>query len=172
MSKMPPSDDDADWLAQISKPFPDNVNGDIVVMFRAWALMEAALTMWLIALMGVDDDVGRLVVDRFDTRTKISRIREIYDHFQNDDMTKTVKEVSYNYEKWVETRNIVAHKVCFGMSEDGTHLMFATGKYTRRKRDEFTMVGIALPDLRRCAQFAIGMAGDIQRGLPAIKVPG
>ena len=172
MSKLPPTDDEAAWLAQIAAPLTDEVNRDIVMVFRAWTLLEAALTMWLISLMGMEDDVGRLIVDRFDTRAKIARIKEIYDHFKNDDMVRTAKEVSSNYEKWVETRNILAHKVCFGISDDGTHLMFASGKYVRRKRDHMNMLGIALPDLKRCALFAAGMAGDIERGLPSIKVPG
>lgn len=169
MSKMPPPDDDAAWLEQITRPLPDHINRDIVLMFQAWALLEAALTMWLIALIDIEDDVGRLIVDRFDTRTKISRIKEIYDHLRNDNMVKTSKEISSQYEKWIDTRNIIAHKVCFGISTDGTHLMFSTGKYVRQKRDEMNMIGIDLNDIARCAKFAGGMAGQIERGLPPIK---
>jgi hypothetical protein len=172
MSKMPPPEDDQAWLAQITKPLPDRVNQQIVQIFQAWALLEGALTMWLIALLKVDDDVGRLIVDRIDTRAKISRIREIYDHMHNDNMVKTVKELSSNYEKWVEIRNSIAHKICFGVSDDGTHLMFSTGKYARQQRDKMAMIGIALADLPRCALFAAETAGQIERGLPRARIPG
>jgi hypothetical protein len=172
MSKLPPPQDDQAWLAQISRPLPDHVNRQIVQIFQAWALFEGALTMWLIALLGVDDDIGRLIVDRIDTRAKISRIKEIYDHMKNDGMAKTAKEVSSNYEKWVDIRNAIAHKIYFGVSEDGTHLMFSTGKYARQERDKMAMIGIDLADLPRCAYFAASAAGQIERGLPPAKMPG
>ena len=168
---MTQADEDAAWIAHITKPLSDEVNRQLVTIFQSWALLEGSLTAWLIALMSVDDDVGRLIVDRFDTRAKINRIREIYDHLHNANMVKTVKELSSNYEKWVEIRNSIAHKICFGLSDDGTHLMFSTGRYARQQRDKMAFIGIALADLPRCALFAVETAGQIDRALPRPKVP-
>lgn len=111
---------------------PGEVYGDIDTVFQAWALLETALTMWLLHLMGVEDDVGRIVVERLDAKNKLMRIREIYLHFGNDHSAKAAKNLSGQMEKWVETRNILAHKPRQGFHAETNHMYFWTGKYTKK----------------------------------------
>lgn len=130
-------------------------------------MLETALTIWLLQLMKVDDDVGRIVVDRLDGKTKLMMIRDIYLHFGNEYSAKTAKNLSGQMEKWVDIRNILAHKPRQGFDPETNHMYFWTGKYIRKSRDRMEMIGIDAGDLKRCAAFAAKDARDILSQLPS-----
>lgn len=139
---------------------------DMDAVFQAWALLETSLTMWLVVLLNVEDDIGRIIVDRLDTKAKIGRIKEIYQHLGNDHNAKVASTMAVKIEQWVGIRNTLAHKPRQGINLDGTHLYFWTGKYLRGDREKMDLIGIDVADLKRCAGFASRTAAQIIQQMP------
>ena len=139
---------------------------DMDAVFQAWALFETALTMWLLALMEIEDDIGRIIIDRLDTRAKLARIKEIYQHLGSEDNAKVASTVVNKLEQWIKIRNTLAHKPRQGINSAGTHLYFWTGKFLPGNREEMDLIGINVADLKKCAGFASRTAAQIMQQVP------
>jgi hypothetical protein len=64
----------------LDRGMPQSAQDAILLLVRAWPLYEAALTDWLTTVAGMNSEIGAFFIGRMDTRGKISKLKEIYQH--------------------------------------------------------------------------------------------
>jgi hypothetical protein len=93
--------------SSLDRSMPQSGQDAILLLMRAWPLFEMALTDWLIAVVKMDEEIGRLFIGRMDTRGKISKLREIYQHLGETQQVQLLKNLNKSAEGYTRVRNIL-----------------------------------------------------------------
>lgn len=109
------------------------------VMYRliqAWALYETTLTSFMMAAFRLPLDEGSILFGNMDTRTKLDRLKALYQHYDMKDAVKSIAHISSLHGKFVGMRNAVAHFVCDGhLKKDPNYLVFSGAKHLKGSRN-------------------------------------
>jgi hypothetical protein len=100
--------------SSLDRSMPQSGQDAILLLMRAWPLFEMALTDWLIAVVKMDEEIGRLFIGRMDTRGKISKLREIYQHLGDTQQVQWLKNLNKSAEGYTRVRNMIVHGVYLG----------------------------------------------------------
>lgn len=149
---------------------PGDAQEAILLLIRAWPYFEIALTDWLIAVSGMDSDIGALFVGRMDTRGKIDKLKEIYSHRRDADHMLSLKNLGKSAEGYILVRNTVVHSVYLGHlpckldKPDAYQLVFSNHRPVKGKQKYVKSVILTQADIAKTASFA-GKAADKICGL-------
>jgi hypothetical protein len=138
---------------------PQSAQDAIILLLRAWAVFELALTDWLIAIVGMKDDLGILLIGRMDTRNKIVKLKEIYEQLRDAKQVLALKGLGKANERYSQIRNTVVHNVYLGHRPDASkpgeyELIYSTHRPVKGRRDAMDAVIVRLADLKSAATFA------------------
>jgi hypothetical protein len=154
----------------LDKSMPQSAQDAIMVLLKSWVLFEVALTDWLVAVTGMRDDIGILVVGRMDTRGKIDKLKEIYSHIRDARQVAGLKNLGKSNEGYSKIRNTVVHNIYLGHrprpDDRGQYdLIYSIHRPSKTRIDGMDAVIIRLDDLKKAAKFAVSAAKDIRTAL-------
>jgi hypothetical protein len=145
--------DDLDPLA-LDRKMPQDAQEAILLLVRMWPLYEIALTDWLIAIAGMDSEIGVLMVGRMDTRGKIDKLKEIYAHLGDKDQVQWLKNLQKSAERYTYFRNTVVHTLYVGHRPDPEkpdeyQLIFSTHRPVKGRPKTIHAITVTLSDIKK-----------------------
>ena len=124
-------------------------------MVLAWAALDTMISYWVLLLFGMPMDTGSILLGNMDTKTKITRLKQFFQHHGNAKEAALAQRLSKSHEKFVDARNTIAHRRCFGMQKsDPTRLMFSSTKHILGEVGKFEILAIDLSEIRAATKFA------------------
>ncbi len=134
----------------------------ICTLITTSAMLEIALTEWLTRLVGMDSDIGPLLIGRMDNRAKIDKLKEIYAHLNNKGAVRSLKWLSKNAKIHSDVRNTVIHNICCGVKNDGNTLQFLTFLPVRGDRRHQVVKTLTFTQIWAASRVALLAAGKIR----------
>ncbi len=155
----------------LDKSMPKSAEEAILLLMRAWPMFEIALTDWLIAVAGMNSDVGALMVGRMETRGKIEKLKDIYSHLGNKDQVQWLTNLNRSAEGYTLIRNTVVHALYLGHRPDpekpeAYQLIFSNHRPVKGKQNSIESVILTLHNINMAAKFAGRAASKIIHALP------
>ena len=155
----------------LDKKIPGHAKDAIINLLQAWALFEIALTDWLIASIGTNQDIGTLLFQRVSTNSKIDKLKQIYAHVGAKTDLEKLKELSRLEEKYSQIRDAVVHNMFLGTRNDASdetqcELIYSRHRPAKNRMKSIEAVVIRTPDIKAAATFAITSTKVIRAALP------
>jgi hypothetical protein len=154
----------------LDKNMPQSAQEAILLLARTWPLFEIALTDWLIAVSGMDSEIGVLMVGRMDTRAKIAKLKEVYAHLGDSRQVQWLKNLNRSAEGYTSIRNTIVHTLYVGHRPDPKksgryQMIFSTHRPVKGRRKSIDAVIVTLPDIKKTASFAVRATQEIRNAL-------
>ena len=138
----------------------------INVLIKTWPHFDHILTEWLILISEMPQDIGRILIGRMETKTKLDRLKDISKHLGRDADVKTIAQISRSHEHFSKIRNAVAHCPIIGMNPDHPlEVLFVESRFVKGRRDLVDVSSIRLERITAAAGFASRTIGIIMRVL-------
>lgn len=159
-------------LDDIIPNLDENARNVILNLTLSWARYDGILSQWLIYAYGMSLDDGALFVGSMDTKTKIDRLKCIYQHHgKNEAVTSLNRLLTAHLDKrWI--RNHLAHSPCVGrLKNEPETVVFATLKASKGNPGKMAVQTITLDDMRKAEAFARTVADTLNAFLAKLKSP-
>jgi hypothetical protein len=152
------SDPDFDPMS-LDRKMPQSAQDAISVLVRAWPLYEAALTDWLIAIAGMKSEIGTFFIGRMDTRGKISKLKEIYQHLGDKSQVESLTHLNKTAKAYTHIRNVIIHTIYIGHrpshdKPDEYELIYSEHRPVKGRPKTVSGLIVRLDDIKRTASFA------------------
>jgi hypothetical protein len=132
----------------------------IAELILMWARYDSLMSQWVIFEFGMDTDSGPILLGNMDTRTRLDRLKRLYEHHSLKRSAKVIDLVQKKHQANAEIRNTVAHTLCAGRwKSDPSMLVFAPVKPFKGSVGQMLVQHVPLQALRDSAKFA-EEAGD------------
>lgn len=151
---------------KINPDLPPVAENAISVLVLTWPHFDHILTEWLILLTEMQQDIGRILIGKMETNTKLDRLKAISKHLGHDADVKTITRISKSHEHFSKIRNTIAHCPILGMNPDRPlEILFVESRFVRGRRDLVDVSSIRLERITAAAEFATKTAATIMRAL-------
>ena len=121
----------------------------------AWADLDTGISRLILLAFGLEDDLGSILIGNMDLKTKVEKIKMLYDHCGDSASASHLAKLSTAIQKFSECRNTVAHRKVIGrLISQPTRLVFLSAKHVKRQRGVFEMLNVDHAELIMSAKFA------------------
>ncbi len=108
----------------------------ICELILAWADLDTIVSYWTIKAFGMQLDVGSIMLGTMDTKTRLMRLKQLYEHKRNMPFAKNIGKLSKEMATWVDCRNIVCHQKCIGqLTSDNERIVFSQSDALLERKD-------------------------------------
>lgn len=92
----------------------------------SWARLDSLVSQLVLTAFGLAVDGGTILLGQMDTRTKLDRLKRLYDHHGMTDAAQSISNLRAWHKKHVDVRNTIAHHTCAGSwRSDPSMIVFA-----------------------------------------------
>jgi hypothetical protein len=154
----------------LDRGMPQSAQDAVLLLVRAWPLYEAALTDWLTAVAGMKREIGAFFIGRMDTRGKISKLKEIYQHLGDKRQAQWLTNLNRTAKDYTHIRNVVIHTIYLGHrpspdKEGQYELIYSEHRPVKGKPSTVSSLIVRLDDIKKAATFAGRAAQKINNAL-------
>lgn len=122
----------------------DEARRVILDLVLQWARYDALVSQWLLLAFGLSFDSGSILLGNMDTRTKMERLKGLYQHHGKASAVRKIANLQKAHAGLVDIRNLIAHSGCAGhVKSDPRFVAFAPVRTVKGSLD--TMVIEAVP---------------------------
>jgi hypothetical protein len=83
-----------------------------------WAAMDFDLTAWVILEFGMKEHEGRILLGNMDARTKINRLKALFQQRQDTEMATSLATLEKRHADYADVRNAICHTPFLGFVKD------------------------------------------------------
>jgi hypothetical protein len=162
----------------IPKPFDVNdlervvTDDDKLIMIEtilAWADLDTGVSRLTLLMFGLEADAGSILIGNMDVKTKVERIKGLYEHLGNVAGTKGMAALKTAMMKHSSSRNVIAHRKCIGkLISQPTRLVFLSSKHVKGQAGRFEMLAIDHSEMVASAKFARAASRTVSKMIDAI----
>jgi hypothetical protein len=92
----------------------------------SWARLDSLVSQLVLTAFGLAIDGGTILLGQMDTRTKLDRLKRLYDHHGMTDAAQSISNLRSWHKRHVDVRNAIAHHTCAGSwKSDPSMIVFA-----------------------------------------------
>ena len=147
-------------ITDLDKSIDEEVREVIGKLIMTWARLDSLLSQWVIVEFGMTLDSGSILLGNMDTRTKLDRLKQLYEHHGDKRSAKAVANLSKLHASHIDIRNTVAHTQCGGRRKSEPDiLVFAPVKPSKGMPGTALVEQIRLRGIARATEYA-DQAGD------------
>lgn len=138
----------------------------------AWGMLDTMISQLLLRAFGLTMDDGSILLGTMDTRTKLDRLKMLYNQHGMPEAAQSIATLSALHSKHVTVRNAIAHSVCAGhFRRDPRVILFTSGKFMRGAKGLVSGTGISVASIANAAKFASEVSGAINETLGKHRMP-
>lgn len=121
----------------------------------AWADLDTGISRLILLVFRVEDDAGSILIGNMDLKTKVEKIKALYDHHGQKSSSASLGKLITAMREYSSCRNSVAHRKCIGKSKSApTRLLFLSARHVKGVPGQFEMLSIDHSELVASAAFA------------------
>jgi hypothetical protein len=121
----------------------------------AWADLDTGISRLILLVFGVEDDAGSILIGNMDLKTKVERIKMLYDHRGESADAASLAKLITTMKHFSVCRNSVAHRKLIGrLFSDPTRMVFLSARHIKHSTNQFEMVSIHHSELIESGKFA------------------
>ena len=127
-----------------------------------WARYDGLISQWLLYAYGLSIDGGSILLGNMDTRTKLERLKGLYEHHGMTAAVGRIAELQKAHLSLVGIRNLIAHAGCGGMDADKPWMaVFAPVKAHKGSPGLMISESIGFSAMQTAERFAREMANQL-----------
>ena len=127
-----------------------------------WARYDGLISQWVLLAYGLSADNGALLLGNMDTKSKLDRLKHLYEHHQMTKAAKRVAELQKGHLALVGIRNLLAHAGCGGLSVSNPNkIYFSPVRAVKGHLGMMTIEAYTKDDFRLAERFAREMGDQI-----------
>jgi hypothetical protein len=147
-------------VSDISNNLDEETRGVMLDLILSWARYDGLISQWVLLAYGLTPDAGSLLLGNMDTRTKLDRLKALYEHHSMQEGVARIAALQKGHAHYVDIRNAIAHSACGGQNtSEPKRVLFAPVKTIKGQLGKMLMEQIHIDLMREAAKFA-GDAGD------------
>lgn len=133
-------------------PIARDIICDVVL---SWARLDSLVSQLVLLAFGLPIDGGTIILGQMDTRSKLDRLKSLYDHHGMNDAAKSIANLKAWHLRFVDVRNAISHHTCAGSwKSDPSMIVFAPVKAMQGLLDHVEINHIPLSDMNAATDFA------------------
>ncbi len=142
-------------MDDLDRTLTQDAKDAICDLVLAWAGFDTTVSYWMGLTFGLDIDIASILIGNMDTRTKLDRMKLVYDHLGAPQASASIGRLVKAHGEFVDTRNAIAHRRCVGMTHtDCERLIFTSSKHIRKDVGRFEVLAIDVEQLKAATSFA------------------
>ena len=146
----------------VSQNLDDEAREVMLDLVLQWARYDGLVSQWVLHAYGLSADNGALLLGNMDTKTKLDRLKLLYEHHQMAKAVSRIAELKKAHLALVGIRNLLAHAACGGLSvSDPNKIYFSPVKAAKGRLGMMTIEAHTKDDFRLAARFAREMSDQI-----------
>lgn len=83
-------------------------------LILSWAKFDSLVSQLTLVAFGLSLDGGTIMLGAMDTRSKLDKLKKLYDHHQMEEAAQSIANLRQSHKEYVDIRNSVAHHTCAG----------------------------------------------------------
>lgn len=141
-----------DDLENDISPFARDIICDVVL---SWARLDSLVSQLVLLAFGLAIDGGTIILGQMDTRTKLDRLKRLYDHHGMTDEAQSIANLRAWHKKHVDVRNTISHHTCAGSwRSDPSMIVFAPVRAMQGTLKQVEIEHIPLAHMNAATDFA------------------
>ena len=142
-------------IADLDQAISDKDRLVMAETILAWADLETGISRLILLVFGLKDDAGSILVGNMDLKTKVEKIKILYEHHSQSRGAASFAKLANGIKKYAVCRNIVAHRKCIGsLISEPTRVVFLSAKHVKNVPGQFEMICVDQSELIASAEFA------------------
>ena len=141
-------------------------------LILSWARYDTLISQWLIYAFGMSLDDGAIIVGSMDTKTKIDRLKGIYQHHGMGGAVTSLNRLltAHLDKRWI--RNHIAHSPCVGrLKSNPETVVFLAVKASKGHLGNMAVYEISLDDMKKTEAYARTVADELNEFAKKLKSP-
>lgn len=103
-------------VSDISGKLDEPTRRVMLDLILAWARYDSLVSQWLLYAYGLSPDGGSILLGNMGTRTKLERIKDLYQHHGMKSAVSRIAHLQKGHATFVDYRNAIAHYGCGGQN--------------------------------------------------------
>jgi hypothetical protein len=129
----------------------------------SWARLDSLVSQLVLLAFGLPIDGGTILLGQMDTRTKLDRLKRLYDHHGMPDAAQSIANLRAWHKRFVDVRNSIAHHTCAGSwKSDPSMIVFAPVRAMQGVLDHVEIEHVPLSEMNRATDFAVKAADALK----------
>lgn len=134
----------------------------ICELILAWARYDSLVTQLVVLAFGLSLDTGPVLLGNMETRTKLDRLKKLYDHFGMEKAAESIGNLRQWHRRYVDIRNTIAHSGCGGQRKsDPDTIIFAPVKAAHGELGRMIVDQVHIDGIRKATQFAMAAGNNL-----------
>jgi hypothetical protein len=155
--------DDLEWVVT------DDDKLVMVETILAWADLDTGVSRLTYLMFGLDPDFGSILIGTMDLKTKVERMKMLYDHLGNAVGRNSMGRLITAMREYSACRNAIAHRKCIGrLISDPARLVFLSARHIKAEPGRFEMLAIDRSEMVASAEFARKAAVTVAKMIDAL----
>jgi hypothetical protein len=147
-------------LEQDISPAARDIICDVVL---SWARLDSLISQLVLLAFGLAIDGGTILLGQMDTRSKLDRLKRLYDHHGMTDAAQSIANLRAWHKRFVDVRNSISHHTCAGSwKSDPSMIVFAPVRAMQGSLDRVEIEHIPLAEMVRAITFAAEAANALK----------
>lgn len=121
----------------------------------AWADLDTGISRLILLVFGLADDAGSILIGNMDLKSKVEKIKVLYDHLGNKAGAANLTKLITAMKAYSQCRNTVAHRKVIGkLISQPTRLVFLSARHVKGQPGKFEVDCVDHSELVASAKFA------------------
>lgn len=140
----------------------DKARAVMLGVILEWARYDSLVSQWLLYAFGLSPDEGAILLGNMDTRTKLERVKNLYQHHAMDEAVDRIARLQKAHGDLVDVRNAIAHAMCAGhRKSDPEQIIFAPVRPVKGRLGNMLVEMHSVKSMEAAAFFAKGIADQL-----------
>jgi hypothetical protein len=127
----------------------------ILDLVLAWGRYDGLISQWLLHAFGLSLDSGSILLGNMDTRTKLDRLKGLYQHHGMKSAVANIAKLQKAHLEYVDIRNLIAHSGCAGQVKSHPWMVaFAPVKTTKGLLDTMIIEAVSVTRMHNAERWA------------------
>ena len=141
-------------------PVARDIICDVVL---SWARLDSLISQLVLLAFGLPIDGGTILLGQMDTRSKLDRLKRLYDHHGMQEAAESIANLRSWHKRFVDVRNSISHHTCAGSwKSNPSMIVFAPVRAMQGTLDHVEIEHIPLSDMNAATDFATKAADAIK----------
>jgi hypothetical protein len=149
-------------LANLNHDIDQQARDIICDVILSWARLDSLVSQLTLLAFGLALDGGTILLGSMDTKTKLDRLKKLYDHFGMEEAAQSIANLRQSHKDFVDVRNTIAHHTCAGCwKSDPNMIVFAPVRVPHKQLNMVELSHVPVKAMARAARFATEVGNQL-----------
>ena len=147
----------ADFTLDDLHPDISPITRDIICdVVLSWARMDSLISQLVLTAFGLSIDGGTILLGQMDSRTKLDRLKRLYDHHGMKAAAESIANLRAWHKRFVDVRNAISHHTCAGSwKSNPSMIVFAPVRAMQGQLQQVEIEHYSIGHMNAATDFAI-----------------